>query len=81
MIYLFFFLTSYLPLYVCLVGATFALLEAAGAASAANCLREREATEAKGTRGEPGGKAQEDSGHERPSGLQQGHQRQPVYVY
>lgn len=63
------------------VGATFALPEAAGAASAANCFREREAAEAEGPRGEPGGKAQEDSGNERPGGLQQGHQWQPVYVF
>ncbi len=55
-------------------GATFALPEAAGAASAANRFREREAAEAEGPRGEPGGKAQEDSGNERPGGLQQGHQ-------
>lgn len=61
-------------------GATFALPEAAGAASAANRFREREAAEAEGPRGEPGGKAQEDSGNERPGGLQQGHQWQPVYV-
>lgn len=62
-------------------GATFALPEAAGAASAANCFGEREAAEAEGTCGEPGGKAQEDSGNERPGGLQQGHQWKPVYVY
>ncbi len=62
-------------------GATFALPEAAGAASAANYFREREAAEAEGSRRKPGGKAQEDSGNERPGGLQQGHQRQPVYVY
>lgn len=55
-------------------GATFALPEAAGAASAAKRFREREAAEAERPRGEPGGKAQEDPGNERPGGLQQGHQ-------
>lgn len=62
-------------------GATFALPKAAGAASAANRFGEREAAEAEGSCGEPGSKAQEDSGNERPGGLQQGHQWQPVYVY
>lgn len=62
-------------------GATSALPEAAGATSAAKRFREREAAEAEGTCREPGGQAQEDSRNERPGGLQQGHQWQPVYVY
>lgn len=60
------------------VGAAFALPEAAGASSTASRLREREAAEAEGTCGEPGGEAQEDSRNERSSGLQQSHQWQPV---
>ena len=73
-----------LPIITCVLsseGATSKVPEAAGAASAANRFREREAAEAEGSRGEPGGKAQEDPGNERPGGLQQGHQWQPVYVY
>lgn len=61
-------------------GATPALFEAAGAASATDCVREWKAAEVKGTCRESGGEAQEDPSNERPGGLQQGHQQQSVYV-
>lgn len=68
------------PLNVCPVraGAAPALPEAAGAAAAAGDLREREAAETEGARGEPGGQVEEDPCDAGPGGLQQGHQRQPV---
>ena len=61
-------------------GAEAALPEAAGVAAAADGVGGREAAEAEGARGEPGGQAEEDPRHAGPGGLQQGHQRKPVYV-
>lgn len=62
------------------VGATVALFEAAGATAATVCVWDRETTEVKGEGGESGSQTQEDPCHEGPSGLQQSHQWQPVYV-
>ena len=61
-------------------GAAAALPEAAGVAAAADGVGGGEAAEAEGARGEPGGQAEEDPCHAGPGGLQQGHQREPVYV-
>lgn len=63
-----------------LEGTTSAVFKAAGATAAADCVREREAPEVERASGESGGQAEEDQSHERPSGLQQSHQWEPVYV-